>query len=206
MKKLVLGLIGSIGSGKSRVADLLARRGARVVSGDEAGHEALEQPEIRSRITERFGTGVLDAKGAIERRKLGTIVFADPNKRNVLESIVFLWIRRRLTEKIEQAQMDPAVPWIVLDAAVLMEAGWDDRCEALVFVDAPRAQRVERVARQRGWTETELAARERAQLPLDVKAARADFVLVNSGGEDQLEENVDRMLERIRTRYHCNIS
>jgi dephospho-CoA kinase len=197
MKKLVVGLIGSIGAGKSRVAELLARRGAQVVSGDQAGHEALAQAEIQSRIVERFGQGVLNANGAIDRRKLGAIVFGDAAERKALEDIVFPWIRGRLTEWIEAARGDPGSRLIVLDAAVLMEAGWDDRCDRLVFVDAPRPQRLERVAQQRGWSETELVARERAQLPLEVKAARADFVLPNNGTEDQLSEKVDILLEQL---------
>jgi dephospho-CoA kinase len=197
MKKLVVGLIGSIGAGKSRMAELLARRGAHVVSGDQAGHEALAQPDIRSRIVERFGQGVLNANGAIDRRRLGAIVFGDAGERKALEAIVFPWIRGRLTEWIEAARNDPASRLIVLDAAVLMEAGWDDRCDRLVFVDAPRPQRLQRVARQRGWSEAELVARERAQLSLEVKAAKADFVLANNGTEDQLSEKVDMLLKHL---------
>jgi dephospho-CoA kinase len=98
------------------------------------------------------------------------------------------------------------VVWIVLDAAVLLEAHWDDRCDAIVFVDAPRQQRIERVVRQRHWTEADLAARERAQLPLDVKATRADFVLINAGTETELEQNVDRMLERLQQGNNSSLS
>jgi dephospho-CoA kinase len=195
MRKPVLGLIGSIGGGKSRVAQLLAQRGACVVSGDEAGHEALRQPELRSRIVERWGSGVLDSGGAIERRKLGALVFADPEQRHELEDIVFPWIKARLQERIEQAQADPRIRLIVLDAAILLEAGWDTKCDRIVFVDAPFEVRVERVQRQRGWTRQELAAREQAQLPLPAKAARAHFVLDNSGPEEQLIRQVDHLLE-----------
>jgi dephospho-CoA kinase len=197
MQKLVVGVIGSIGSGKSRVAELLARRGGRVISGDQAGHEALAQPELRDRIVQRFGSHVLTPGGDIDRRRLGAIVFADARQRKALEEIVFPWIRENLAGRIADALVDPAVSLIVLDAAVLIEAGWDDRCDRLVYVDAPRQIRLERVARQRGWSAAELAAREQAQLPLDLKAARADFLLTNDGTEDDLLQRVDRVLDQL---------
>src|SRR5438105_3251594 len=92
MPKPVLGLIGGIGSGKSVVAEELARRGARIVSGDRLGHEALRQPDIRERIVERWGRGVLDAAGEIDRRKVGAIVFGEERERKALENIVFPYI------------------------------------------------------------------------------------------------------------------
>ena len=72
--KLVLGLVGGIGSGKSLVARLLAEHGGRIVSGDEAGHEALREPDIRQKVLQRFGPGILDESGEIVRRKLAAIV------------------------------------------------------------------------------------------------------------------------------------
>jgi dephospho-CoA kinase len=173
-----------------------------VISGDEAGHEALLQPELRSRIVQRWGPGILDSSGAIERRKLGKIVFADQEQRRELEEIVFPWIKARLQECIEQAQADPQVQLIVLDAAVMLEAGWGTKCDRIVFVDAPPEVRLERVQRQRGWTQQELAARELAQLPLQAKAARADFVLDNSGSQEQLLRQVDHLLEVLNESSH----
>src|SRR5262245_3042424 len=103
-RKPVVGLIGGMGSGKSRVADLFAARGARVISGDALGHEALRQPAIRSRVVERWGPGVLDERGAIDRRNLGRLVFADAGQRRELEALVFPWIERRLQEEIAAAR------------------------------------------------------------------------------------------------------
>src|SRR5260370_42696795 len=87
--KFVIGVIGGMGSGKSQVAAELAKRGARVISGDRLGHEALRQPEIRSQILERWGGGILDEKQEIDRRRLGAIVFADVGERRKLEALVF---------------------------------------------------------------------------------------------------------------------
>src|SRR5205807_799653 len=79
--KIVVGLVGGIGSGKSLVAAAFAKHGARVISGDQLGHEALQQPDIKKRITEQWGRGVVDTKGEIDRRSLGAIVFADAKER-----------------------------------------------------------------------------------------------------------------------------
>jgi len=194
--KPVIGLVGGIGSGKSRVAAAFAARGGKVISGDAAGHEALRQPEIRERVVRRWGQQVLDEKGEIDRRAVARVVFADPAELRALEEIVHPWIGRRLREEIAAAQSDPAVPFVVLDAAVMLEAGWNNVCDKLVYVDAPRAERLRRLAAQRGWTEKEVAARESNQLPRSEKITRADCVVDNSGPPEAAARQVDDLLRR----------
>jgi dephospho-CoA kinase len=191
----VNGLVGGIGSGKSRVAAAFARRGARVVSGDEAGHEALRQPEIIRQVVARWGAGVLDGHGGIDRRKLGRLVFADPEERRALEAIVFPWIGRRLREEVHKAAAEPRCSLVLLDAAVMLEAGWADACDRIVYVHAPREVRLRRLAEQRGWTEKEVEARERAQMALTDKATRADDAVDNSGTPEELARQVDELLK-----------
>jgi len=125
----VIGLLGGIGSGKSQVAALLARRGARVIAGDELAHEVLRQPAIRDAIAARWGRGMLDEQGQVQRRRLGAIVFADSCERRALEAMVHPWIQGRIARQVAAAREDPAVRLIVLDAAVMLEAGWDDVCD-----------------------------------------------------------------------------
>jgi dephospho-CoA kinase len=195
--KHVICLIGGIGSGKSRVAAELVRRGARVVSGDAIGHEALRQPEIRERVVQRWGSTILDEHGEVSRRKLGAIVFADPGERQALEALVFPWIGRRLDEEVRTACADPKAQLVVVDAAVLLEAGWYGCCDWIVYVHAPRPVRLRRLAEQRGWNEKEVDARARAQLALTAKASRADFAVDNSGPADQLARQLDFVLSHL---------
>jgi dephospho-CoA kinase len=193
-EKMVVGLLGGIGSGKSQVAAAFARQGARVIAGDQLGQAALRDPAIRARIASRWGQGILDENGEVDRRRLAAIVFADAAQRKALEAITHPWIRQRIHAEVAEACKDSGVKLIVLDAAVMLEAGWNDLCDRLVFIEAPRDMRLARVARQRGWSEKEVEAREQAQLPLTEKAVRADHVLDNSASLEHLNRQVNDLL------------
>jgi dephospho-CoA kinase len=185
-----------MGSGKSLVASLFAARGAKVISGDRLGHEALEQPDIQEQLVRRWGSQVLDEQGSVDRRRLGTIVFDNPAERRALEALVFPWIEQRFREEIAAAESEPDVPLIVFDAAIMLEAGWNSVCDRLVYVDAPRDVRLRRLAGQRGWSEKEVEARENAQLSVAEKRNRADHVIDNSGLPEQAARQVDELLGR----------
>jgi dephospho-CoA kinase len=193
--KPVLGLIGGIGSGKSTVAAEFAKCGAAVIAGDQLGHEALREPSIKEKVLARWGKGI-ETDGEIDRRKLGRIVFADPAERRELEALVHPEIKRRIEEEIQKAQANPRVTVIVLDAAIMLEAGWTGPCDALVFVDAPREIRLARLA-QRGLSAKDLEAREQAQMPLEEKKRRADYVIENVGSVGEVALQVQKLLEGI---------
>jgi len=195
--KPVIGLIGGIGSGKSAVAAELVKHGGRIVSGDKLGHDALLQPDIKEAIVRRWGKEVLDENGEIARRTLGVEVFAAPAERKALEVLVFPYIERGLREEIDAARQVSAVAFVILDAAIMLETGWNKQCDWLVYVHAPRAVRLARLAERRGWSEKEVAARESAQMPLTDKVARADWAIDNSGTPAELTRQVDRLLEAL---------
>ena len=197
MHKPVLGLIGGIGSGKSRVAAELVRHGGAIIAGDHLGHEGLRQADIKARVVERWGKGILDDEGEVNRRVLGERVFAKVAELRALETLLFPWIERRIGEEIAAGQQDPAVKFLVLDAAVMLEAGWDRFCDRVIFVEAPRSVRLERLARQRNWNEEEVSRREQAQKPLTDKKARADALVDNSGALGQLTSQVADVLQRL---------
>jgi dephospho-CoA kinase len=201
----VLGLIGGIGGGKSSVARRLADRGAAVIDADAVGHELLEDPAIRDRVVERFGSGVAEAARPgessaprISRRALGAIVFNEPAALRDLEAILHPAMREDFRRTIGRLERDGGRPCIVLDAAVLLEAGWDDLCDRIALVDAPRAERLRRVKASRGWSEEALAARERSQWPVEEKRRRADWIIDNDGPPARLGHEVDRLLGRLR--------
>ena len=194
--KPVLGLVGGIGAGKSTVANALVRHGGRVVAGDPLGHEALEQPDIFARIIEVWGDrGILTPEGKIDRKKFGRIVFPSPVERSRLEHLVHPYIEQRIREEIAKACADPAVKFVILDAAIMLEAGWDGTCDKLIFVDAPRPVRLARVQAQRGWTDADLVNREAVQMPAEKKKERADSVIDNSGSPEATIAQVDRLVQ-----------
>lgn len=195
--KPVIGLVGGIGAGKSTAAAAFAARGGAVVDADALGHEALEQPEIRRRVLDRWGHrgNLVKPDGRLDRRAIARIVFADPAERAALEAIVFPYIGRRALEEVAKAQADPAAKFVVVDAAVMLEAGWDGVCDRLVYVDAPAEARLARLAARSGWSASDLAAREAAQWPAAEKRKRAAAVIVNDAGLDKVQEQVDRLLE-----------
>ncbi len=174
----MIGIVGGIGAGKSRVASLLAEEGCFVVHSDVIAHEALLDPTVRAAVLAHFGEGVLDEHGEFDRSKLAERIFADASLRTTLESILHPWIeteRRRRT-----AAMPPTCTAVVIDAPLLLEVGLDRECDAVLFVDAPEAVRRERVRRDRGWTAARFSVREAAQMSLDQKRARATNVIANA--------------------------
>jgi dephospho-CoA kinase len=193
--KPVIGLVGGIGAGKSTAARLLATLGGRAVDADAIGHEALEQGDIRREVLDRWGgrANLLKPDGRIDRRALGRVVFENSVDRCALQEAVFPYIRERTVAAIAAAQTDPTVRFVILDAAVMLEAGWDGVCDKVVYVDAPRTVRLARVAERSGWTDAELAAREAAQWPEERKKAAADAIVVNAGGPDELRRKFEEL-------------
>lgn len=193
-RKPVLGLIGGIGAGKTAAGRCLAARGGFVIDADKLGHVALDEPEVKRQLVERWGERVLHPDGTANRRTIAGIVFDTPTERTWLEGVVFPVIGELAKAEIAKAEGNPAARFVVLDAAVLLEAGWGDRCDRVLYIDAPRELREQRLAARSGWTPADLTAREAAQWPADVKKARADAVVVNDGTRDELQSKLDALL------------
>jgi dephospho-CoA kinase len=192
--KPVIGLIGAIGAGKSTAAQCFAARGGYVIDADGLGHESLHQPDIVAALVHRWGERVRRPDGSLDRRAIGRIVFADATERTALETAVFPYIQYRTREAISAAQTNPAVAFVVLDAAVLLEAGWGEMVDRIAYLDAPRRLRLERLVARSGWTESELDVREAAQWPAREKKMRADAVIMNDTDPEALQNQVDRVL------------
>jgi len=190
----VIGVIGAIGAGKSTVSEILAEAGGYVIDADKIGHEVLKQPEVFAQLRDKFGPTIFHEDGTVNRRALGQLVFADPLQRKVLESIVFPRIGRQTQLKVAEAVSQKLGRFVVLDAAVMLEAGWADACNAILFVDAPREVRLARLKARSGWSEAELTARESAQLPLDVKKERSQAIIENEHSRETLTHHVHRLL------------
>lgn len=193
----MIGLIGGIGAGKSTVAAELATLGCAVIDGDEVGHELLTDESVKRQIRQRWGDEVFGAAGEVRRSRLGAIVFADADELAALNAILHPRIGQELKRRIGEARSQRDIEAVVVDAAVLIEAGWQGLCTVVVFVDAPRDARLDRVQVQRNWDDARLAAREKLQIALDKKRAMADHVLSNLASDPSFAQDVRELLSRI---------
>jgi len=195
----VIGIVGGIGSGKSSVARALAEiMPVTIVDADVAGHEVLLEPATKQALRDRFGEAIFTPDGEVDRPALGRIVFgADQESRSAkadLEKIVHPRIGEKIREQIASAQADPAIASVILDAAILLETGWKESCDAVVFVEVPEEIRLQRVMETRGWTAEEFAAREATQLPLEQKQALSDAMIDNSQSVKKAAEQLRQVI------------
>lgn len=193
----VIGLVGGIGAGKSEVARLLGTHGFVVIDADALAKAALDRPDVRARLVEWWGGTIIAPDGRVDRGALAGIVFRDPEARRRLESLTHPIVLETRGEVVAQAAASGRAG-VVIDAPLLFEAGSDAGCDLVIYVDAPREQRLERVLASRGWGEAELARRESAQLSLEEKRSRADVVVINDAGPDALARRIAHLLPRLK--------
>lgn len=195
-RPLIIGLTGGVGAGKSTVAGLLAELGCVVYDADEEVSHALADPDLKRAIASRWGPEVLDRLGAVDRRALAQRVFADERERRALEGLVHPRLGQARQRALEQA-VEAGAPAVVYDAPLLVEAGLDRECDALIFIESPLEARLERVRAARGWSQKDLQEREAAQIPLARKRDVSQYVVVNDADLDRLRAQTRATLDRI---------
>jgi dephospho-CoA kinase len=201
-RSVVVGILGGVASGKSEVTRRLEARGAHVIHADTIGHEVLRESDIRDRLIQHFGNEILSKEtGEIDRVRVAQLVFGNAppatENRRVLESIVHPRIRARIAERLESIQqsISPNEPpkIVVLDVPLLIESGWNKRCDRILFVDTAEELRLAR-AIARGWTSNQFRDREAAQLPIEQKRQSATDVIDNNGSIGSLDQQIDKLI------------
>ena len=192
----IIGLTGGIGSGKSTVAKILKEHGCVVADADENTKIVLARSEVQRQLVEWWGEKVLDQCGKVDRSMIAEIVFAHRDQLKRLESLIHPLVRELQDKTFENAQKDSNA--LVIDASLLMEAGIDKQCDAVIYVDSPHETRMKRVVSTRGWDETQFKNREAAQIGLDTKRTSADHIIINDGDIVHLEGQVESILSLIR--------
>jgi dephospho-CoA kinase len=190
---ILIGLTGNIASGKSEVARMLAERGATIIDADVLAREAV-RPETQALrdIVKRWGKDVLQQDGSLDREALRQIVFADRNELDALNRIVHPGVTRMRDREVARAK-ERGDPIVVCVIPLLFERNLVDEFDAIVLVDAPRPVRLERLVTTRGLEETEAMNMIAAQMPAELKRARADHCIDNNGSLDDLERDVDAL-------------
>lgn len=192
---LKVGLTGGIGSGKSEVSARLAERGAVVIDADEIAREVVEPgtPGLAA-VAAEFGADVLLPSGALDREKIGRIVFADSDRLAALNAIVHPLVGERMQELMDAA---PAEAVVVYDVPLLAENGLAGMYDEVVVVDAPEEAQLDRLVARRGMTEEDARARMAAQASRADRRAVATRVIDNSGTLDDLKTQVDALWEAL---------
>lgn len=195
---LLVGLTGGIGSGKSTVTRMLEERGAVILDADAFARDAAQGgSEGLRRVVERFGRDMIGPDGELDRPKLASIVFSDPEALDDLEAIIHPEVRRRIADGI-QAHLDTDHV-VVLVNPLLIEMGTHRDCDTVVVVSvSPETQVSRSVAR--GMHEDDVRARIAAQLPLEDRARQADVLLDNEGTIDELAAQVDELWRQLDAR------
>jgi dephospho-CoA kinase len=187
--KLVVGLTGNIGTGKSTVMAILAELGAAGIDADKVAHQVMLPGEpAYAQIVAEFGPELAPNGGPIDRARLGQIVFSDPAALARLEAIV----HPAVAQRIQQVVADAQAPVVVIEAIKLLEAGLSVQlCDTVWVVTTPRAVQIQRLMATRGLSEAEAILRIDAQPPQEEKIARADVVIDNSGSLDDVRRQVE---------------
>jgi dephospho-CoA kinase len=184
-----VGLTGGIASGKSTVSSILRELGAVVIDADLIAREvvAAGTPGLAA-VVEAFGPEMLTPDGELDRPRMGALVFADEAQRRVLEAIVHPLVFERYAELEAAAPTDGIV---VHDIPLLVESGRAEEFDAVIVVDAPEELQVERMVRDRGWTEDDARARIAAQATREQRRAVATYLIENTGSREDLRRRVE---------------
>ena len=190
-----VGLTGGIGSGKSTVAELFARRGAVVIDADAIARELVEpgEPALHELVDE-FGESIIAADGSLKRSELARIAFHDPSATERLNAIMHPLIRAETQRRLAKAA-DAEV--ILYDMPLLFETHQEDLVDVVVVVDVPEAQQVKRAVR-RGLDEADVRRRMEVQTSRSRRVTEADFVIDNSGSRRNTERQVQGIWDELR--------
>ncbi|MBS96846.1 MAG: dephospho-CoA kinase [SAR202 cluster bacterium] len=195
----VIGLIGGIGSGKSSVSEILKSLGVDVIDADKVGHEAYTpDSEGWRKVISVFGQDIVGPDKQIDRKKLGSIVFSDPNEMDKLNKLMHPIIHDLVKEKIKNFS-DQGVNVVILEAAILIEANWQDLTDEIWLAKANQEVVIERVQLRNNFTREEIIKRIQSQMSNDEREKHADVVIDNDGTIEQLHE-------KVKTLWHSRVN
>jgi dephospho-CoA kinase len=188
-----------VGAGKSSVVRHIRSLRLFIVDADRIGHEQLQTRTVRDEIVKVFGAQVLDDQGQISRPLLAAQVFGDTAEQQALRAqlnaIVHPAIRAEMRRQIKSAPQDVDV--VILDAALLLEAGWADECDSVIFIETSLSQRQQRTSESRGWSAEEHLRREASQWDLDRKRSFCPHKVDNSGSPESAALQMEQILQQV---------
>ncbi len=189
VQKLIVGLTGGFGVGKSSVAQRFKNMGAEVIDADEIAHDAMKKGSpVFDPIIELFEEALHPGGKKMDREKVAEIVFVDPRKRKELEAVIHPYVYKKIKERIEASDRQV----ILVEVPLLFEAGFETLCDKVVAVICNSSVKMKRLKRKK-FTEQEVRARERAQMAEALKAQKANFIIDNSKSIYQTQREIERL-------------
>ena len=187
---VVIGLTGGIATGKSEASRILEELGASLINADLIGHEAYKQGSVGwESVVQSFGKGILDESNEIDRTKLGTIVFADKDQLEILNGIMHPIMEQLVDERIHEFKA-MGLHVIIVEAALMFEAGWDKLVDIVLVTDAPQEIVVERLLQRNGFDKDESEKRITSQMARHLRLGKADLVLTNNGDLNDFKNGI----------------
>ena len=199
MKKVVIGLTGGIGTGKSTVSQILKEKDFPVIDLDIISHEVIKFPMVMEKIIENFGKEVLEYNNTgnwiISREKLGRVIFGNREKRLILNSIMHPEILHIMREKILECKKENKI--IFVEIQLLFEVQWEKEFDYILLVSAEKDTQVKRILARDKRSKEEALSIINSQMTLDEKKKRSDYVIENDGNIQDLERKIDEFLKKI---------
>ena len=199
MKKVVIGLTGGIGTGKSTVSQILKEKKFPVIDLDIISHEVIKFPKVVEKIVENFGKEVLEYNNTgnwiISREKLGRVIFGNREKRVILNSIMHPEILHIMREKILECKKENKI--IFVEIQLLFEVQWEKEFDYILLVSAEKETQIKRILSRDNRSKEEALSIINSQMSLDEKKKRSDYVIENDGNIQDLEKKVDDFLKKI---------
>ena len=199
MKKVVIGLTGGIGTGKSTVSQILKEKNFPVIDLDIISHEVIKFPKVVEKIVENFGKEVLEYNNTgnwiVSREKLGRVIFGNREKRLILNSVMHPEILRIMREKILECKKENKI--IFVEIQLLFEVQWEKEFDYILLVSAEKETQIKRILSRDNRSKEEALSIINSQMSLDEKKKRSDYVIENDGNIQDLEKKVDDFLKKI---------
>ena len=199
MKKVVIGLTGGIGTGKSTVSQILKEKKFPVIDLDIISHEVIKFPKVVEKIVENFGKEVLEYNNTgnwiVSREKLGRVIFGNREKRLILNSVMHPEILRIMREKILECKKENKI--IFVEIQLLFEVQWEKEFDYILLVSAEKETQIKRILSRDNRSKEEALSIINSQMSLDEKKKRSDYVIENDGNIQDLERKIDGFLKKI---------
>lgn len=190
----IIGLTGGIATGKSQVSSILSELGAMVIDADIVAREVVQKGlPAWQQLKDTFGEEYFLSNGELNRRKLGQLVFSHPDELAKLNSITHPAIKAKIEERINDLKVQGYNGIVVVDAALLLEAGWETMVDQVWVVDAPIEKRIERLMNRDNLTRDQALSRINSQMSQQERIAKADKIIYNNSNIDSLKEQVLRI-------------